>query len=1383
MSKICVFCGKPVGANEENCPECGHSQSQTVTEQAQPDIISTSTENAECQAEPLIREHFIPETQNELEISLSTQEDADENRDNSVKSLFGVMLGGAGSLVSGFVRLFRNKKALILTAVLALLWVLLGHLTVKGKTGTLTDLLSWLTYARGGLTGGWTGLIGGCMGKAFVGAGFYTLIFGGAPDIVSGVKKLFSKKCLDYGSMLTGCGLAGIVYAFMAGVSGRSGSMVGILGAFLSLRAVSDKSSFLSALAASFSAKKNPADGVKAVIPAKCHGLLAGAAAGFALFALLSGAFALHITGIVWYIVLLAAVIAGIVLTYTGTKHAMRMLSFIAAMIFAGAHLFLFGSPVRAEESGYWEFVAQRTDPSIAKQDKEYKDVSGNAAGGFHVRREVIEHNHRAYLDYPGQKGHEDCFGEFGDETITFKPLPEQKLTPGETLSIQATVTCQTSGHALEPGGRAVIRMHWDLQANRFAYFENDDKKSDQRPGSLENIEPLWRDCGGYGQIVGDYSGTYSAVIPEGNIGSHSKLYIVFGLTALNSHIDSIYEYKWVEPEATAVTTESGAGAILTDSTAVTSTTNTTTTTIQIVNQDANKKSGFDGGVGINSLIITGAIGTLLCGAAIGAASGKKGGDGKKAPHYQMLISKSFEGSTLCKGVRGKYGVSALIIGDGLPRRELSQKIEIYSEDAGVQILNRTIHADGRSSGLIFVDYSAKGSSCTVCFRFAGPGGIFIEKVRFFIAGESFMRLKQSPADEWARNTVTVPFLISDAEQSAFFEICDFGDKPDSIVVTGGKVLSAEWEPYQAEDISESSLVYRLRVTCTLRRPDEPFGDYPIREKLTITAIRKQEPPMQAQGTIQAEIWPEGLSASSRNADHGVLTVPTALNSNDTIQPTLFSLTMAWMDSSVTPPRVRIEPAGQSALRFGSLTKVDSYGHLLKNNFKYEVSLPEKGNSECAFQPQITLPVPKDPFTAELPVSAEVEGQVYELILPLRLTGDTPSAPLDWQTEKDKLQKTIAEFGLLTKPWHREFFKNIRNRTPNEISMVRYAIILEAKNYYEQESLEMQELGNKLESTEKLLKYVKSFGDIAFDYLVKVYAGGPIGEFVIKPSKEILANVIGTYAGALIAGDDFSFDDSPVYNTIMQVAQDQIAAALTGTTPPTPDKVGYFVAAFITVSFVRHYKFGEDYEKGDIYKSTIAAFGDLGSKYLEQFVGDCFRDYLKSSEGFGKKLGTWLKSCYLSDMLNRAFADPGSNFVMFKDAAAKAIPAEAMTDFIANTCGFIGAQIIESGSKFGGLEPTIRFKGDSWVVIEGFKGCTIEINLLDNIVKIAESFFNYTLKVFYDDALERNVRPEDYLVTLGYGDGTRGGVPLDPHGMDSTHPTVDIGTDFHEYRR
>lgn len=130
-----------------------------------------------------------------------------------------------------------------------------------------------------------------------------------------------------------------------------------------------------------------------------------------------------------------------------------------AALLAAGAVAFysstcLYVSAEEKKSTGYWKLVDQRDESFIAPQDVQYKDVSGSAAGGFHVRREVIEHNHRAaYLHYPGQKGHESCFGEFGEETITFSPLPESKLIPGETLSVNASVSCQTSGHALEPGG------------------------------------------------------------------------------------------------------------------------------------------------------------------------------------------------------------------------------------------------------------------------------------------------------------------------------------------------------------------------------------------------------------------------------------------------------------------------------------------------------------------------------------------------------------------------------------------------------------------------------------------------------------------------------------------------------------------------------------------------------------------------------------------------------------------------------------------------------------------------------------------------------------------------------------------------------------------
>ena len=382
-------------------------------------------------------------------------------------------------------------------------------------------------------------------------------------------------------------------------------------------------------------------------------------------------------------------------------------------------------------ETGYWKLVDQRDESFIAPQDVQFKDVSGSAAGGFHVRREVIEHNHRAYLDYPGQKGHEDCFGEFGEETITFSPLPESKLIPGETLSVNASVSCQTSGHALEPGGRAVIRMHWDLNANRFAYLENEDIESDQRPSILENIELLPRDCGGYIQIVGDYSGTYSAEIPEGNTGSRSKLYIVFNFCVLNSHIDSIYEYEWVD------TSETEPVAAVTEET----TAESTEWIEQTVNKDAEATDGTDSGAVIDPDIVTGknntakkaaagAVGAAIVGGAVASAvSSKK----KKNPViYKMVIGKDF-GDTISPG--GKYHLTAKIIqihtvtGQTHDANELTAKIKVSSEELDIRT---ALSGDRRLMRVsASLTHPVDSETASVVFTFTGKGGEFRERVKF----------------------------------------------------------------------------------------------------------------------------------------------------------------------------------------------------------------------------------------------------------------------------------------------------------------------------------------------------------------------------------------------------------------------------------------------------------------------------------------------------------------------------------------------------------------------------------------------------------------------------------------------------------------------------
>ena len=520
---------------------------------------------------------------------------------------------------------------------------------------------------------------------------------------------------------------------------------------------------------------------------------------------------------------------------------------------------------------------------------------------------------------------------------------------------------------------------------------------------------------------------------------------------------------------------------------------------------------------------------------------------------------------------------------------------------------------------------------------------------------------------------------------------------------------------------------------------------------------------MRAEGTIQAEIWPEGLSAAGPNVNNGALTVLTEQTATKAIPRTLFTLTLAWLDTSENPPTVKAEPVGKTTTHFGTMQNTEAHGHLLTDNFRYEIELPENGESDCAIQPKNTLPVLKEPYDAMLPISAEAGSQTYELKLPLRLTGDTPARPMDWQTEVDKLKKTVAEFGLSQKPWEREFFHNIRHRTPNEISMVRYAIISDARDYYEKDAMELAELGNRLARTENLLKFLEWMGDQACTYLAGVYKVPTLGAF-LNPLKKWLLRFLGEYGGAMLAGEDFKFDGGELHKSILESCQEAIAAALTkkdAVDVLTPNQIGNYIAGFIIISFGRHYLYGES-EKRDIYKSLVAAVSDLGGVALKEFVGTCFKHYVSTHKDFCTKVGEWMQARFF--------------YVMPKVHKSGAI-AEAIEHYVKETCGFVHAELTPYTPL---SQPTIRFEENSWVIIEGFGGFTIKISLIQDIANIIEKFYEWALKTFYEDAQKVHLSPDDYLVHKGYGsDGTRGGEALDPHGMDSTRPTMDIGTDVH----
>lgn len=167
-----------------------------------------------------------------------------------------LIINTARGLIGKIKGALKDKKRLISIIVVTLIWGLLMLMPMLGVDSRVFKFLSFLTFAQGGTSGGFLGMLGGTVGKVVFSHFIFSLImpllsgkgkpFGG---IKVGFKALFGsfkmKSVEDISPMLLGAGLSLITYTFMNSSLTMQNSMIGIVAAFLSVKALSNKSGFL----------------------------------------------------------------------------------------------------------------------------------------------------------------------------------------------------------------------------------------------------------------------------------------------------------------------------------------------------------------------------------------------------------------------------------------------------------------------------------------------------------------------------------------------------------------------------------------------------------------------------------------------------------------------------------------------------------------------------------------------------------------------------------------------------------------------------------------------------------------------------------------------------------------------------------------------------------------------------------------------------------------------------------------------------------------------------------------------------------------------------------------------------------------------------------
>jgi|GEM_PF-1405570 len=230
-----------------------------------------------------------------------------------------VVKGCVQKRIDGFKSGLTNKKLLITAGVMALVWFALTILPALGFNPAPVQSLSFLTFARGGLSGGVPGLIGGLIGKGLIAYFATLLIVGGisGESIVSNVRSFaaqFSGQKWDVASispLLVGGGAALFVYNFLAGTSSIMNCMVGIVAFLIAARALANRAGCVRQVVAAVFAKEGRADS------GLVTKVMAGWAGGFGLGVVLSvfGGYTCYIAGFL-------LLVAGAVLMVTVQKQA-----------------------------------------------------------------------------------------------------------------------------------------------------------------------------------------------------------------------------------------------------------------------------------------------------------------------------------------------------------------------------------------------------------------------------------------------------------------------------------------------------------------------------------------------------------------------------------------------------------------------------------------------------------------------------------------------------------------------------------------------------------------------------------------------------------------------------------------------------------------------------------------------------------------------------------------------------------------------------------------------------------------------------------------------------------------------------------------------------
>lgn len=597
--------------------------------------------------------------------------------------------------------------------------------------------------------------------------------------------------------------------------------------------------------------------------------------------------------------------------------------------------------------------------------------------------------------------------------------------------------------------------------------------------------------------------------------------------------------------------------------------------------------------------------------------------DKKKKGKYKMYVQKDF-GNAIRKGdppviVRARM-VEVDEHGKENDRNDLTQKIQatcLGLSLKGTNVVGRYLEAT------VFASQDTNDENGSITFHLTGSGGVFSNKVIFRMIGEPYIAFPALTEDGTAWDLTTNLDEVSmvagmGGQDSIRFLIQDAFEEPKKITF-----LDADGFSILPDKDTTKAYTYYAKITNQTEKMEKESDIFASLEERKITVCAEFSDGRIAKGSFCLKLYSDGISveADKKKIVKGSLQINTEPDDNAKegmaeISPVRFSVMVCYVDAG-GKAIIQKNPT----LKFEPLEDDGKYANTFKEQFKYKII--DLGEAGFDFAPKCTLPMIKTPYEVKMGIKYSKEVMLFGE-LPISFLGMRPLPPSQAEKEEAiiRLKKTITYYGLSGEDAQlTALVRNARNHSAAEIEYIRYQVLIAAVKYYREEGEEYTRIGNVFDRYVVIAGGLVTAGDYAIEVILSRCLGsaGKVTAKFVNPLKNMLAKAIGEYIA-----NDKEFSEEEFWKAYRTGIYDVIEESLDSVNP-SPEKIGYVTAGYLMLMFTKHYYDGDGKEKGDVYRSIIAAFYDLKFAQFKEWLGKLI------SKGTGKiweKVQKWFSDSF-----------------------------------------------------------------------------------------------------------------------------------------------------------